>query len=86
MAATSRPPSAGTARAKGTTAIGIGSVTPEVMVSLSCANAGPADAERGNEQRSREFLHAVTHFGANVSSKLRSNRAGSGGGGSGEAL
>src|SRR5580704_3592497 len=38
-AATSRPPSAGAERANGTIAIGIGSVTPEVISILSCACA-----------------------------------------------
>ncbi len=72
--ATSRPPSAGTARENGTMAIGMGSVTPEVMVRRSCAKAGAASDERRQDETGREFFHAWVHeVGANVSSKLRSN-------------
>ncbi len=55
IAATSRPPSAGTARANGTTAMLIGSVTPDVMVRRSCASAGVAAAPQPTTGRSRVF-------------------------------
>src|SRR6185369_3586771 len=47
---------------------------------------GSGEPQRGHYEEGREFFHAVVHeVGANVSSKLRSNSAGSGGDGSGDA-
>ncbi len=77
--ATSRPPSAGTARANGTMAIGMGSVTPcgdgEAQLRERGRRSGQLSQQQG---RVASFFMRLIHCGANVSSKLRSNSAGSG--------
>jgi len=55
------------------------------QLSLDQLEIAHSHQQQAQREASGQFFHAFIHCGANVSSKLRSNSAGSGGGGSGDA-